>query len=209
MALESLRGCRDLHYKVAEYASGQSSNSLYTMDFLAVAVLNRSLALTRGFCDLIESQNFLAAVPLIRLQLDSCLRFSAALSTPNPNEVADKVLSGVSIRNLRDRDGDKMNDANLKRKLTEKYPWVSKVYENTSGFVHLSEKHIFNALHVENREARTVLLKVGEKDAFVPQWAYLEAVNAFKRITVTLLGLVKAWGKIKRQYGCTEEANPA
>ena len=199
-ALKGLRETPRRHYEVAEYASGLQSGAHYPMDFLVVAVLNRSLALTRGFCDLIESRNFLAAAPLIRLQLDSCLRFWAALSVPNPNDVADEILKGTPVSHLKDRDGKKMNDGYLKKRLAEKYPWVSEVYEHTSGFIHLSEKHIFNALRVENREERTVLLKVGEEDAFVPEWAYLQAIRGFKEITLLLLGLVRAWGEIKRQH---------
>jgi hypothetical protein len=199
-ALEGLRESRDLHHEVAEYASGLESGAHYTMDFLVVAVLNRSMALTRGFCDLIESRNFLAAAPLVRLQLDSCLRFMAAMSASNPNEVADKVLAGTPISNLKDRAGNRMHDRYLKEKLAEKYPWVLDVYKHTSGFVHLSEKHIFNALHITDRKERTVLLKVGEEDAFVPQWAYLQAIRTFKEITEILLGLVMAWGHIKREY---------
>jgi len=198
-AIEELRGYRDQHYEIAEYTSGLDAGAHYAMDFLTVAVLNRSLTLIRGFCDLVESRNFLVAVPLIRLQLDSCLRFSAAWYAPNLNEVANKILGGARIKDLRDRDGNKMHDSYLMKKLAVKYPWVSDVYENTSGYIHLSDRHIFNALHIADKEERIVLLKVGEEDAFVPQEAYLDAIEGFKAITVVLLGLVKAYGRLKRQ----------
>lgn len=138
-ALKKLRGHRYLHYELAEHASGSKSGAGYPIDFLAVAVLNRSLALIRGFCDLIESRNFLAAVPLIRLQLDSCLRFSAAWYAPNPQEVAEKVLAGARIRDFPARDGDKvkMHDRYLVDQMAVKYPWVSEVYKNTSEYTPL------------------------------------------------------------------------
>jgi hypothetical protein len=50
---------------------------LYGFDLLAVATLNPSMCLLRGFCDLIASENFIAAAPLLRMQLDNCLRFYA------------------------------------------------------------------------------------------------------------------------------------
>ncbi len=200
IAIEELRGFRDRHYETAEYASGANSGAGYMMDFLAVAVLNRSLALTRGFCDLITSRNFLAAAPLIRLQLDSCLRFSAAWYASNPDEVARKIFNGARVRDLRDRDGNKMHDGYLVDKLADEHPWIKDIYENTSGYIHLSDRHIFNAMRAGDEVDRIVWVKVGEEDAFVPQWAYLEAIEAFKEITVVLLGLVTAWGGIKRQY---------
>ncbi len=154
--------------------------------------MNRSLALISGFCTLIESQNFLAGAPLVRLQLDSCLRFSAPWYASDMNEVAEKVFHGVQVRNLKDRAGNKMTDGYLVKKLAVHHPWVSEVYKHTSGFIHLSEKHIFNALHVADKEERTVVLKVSNQDAWVPPSEYLEAIEGFTKITEVLLDLVKA-----------------
>jgi hypothetical protein len=137
------------------------------------------------------------------------MRFEAALSAPNPSAVAEKVLAGTPINTLKDRAGKRMTDSYLKKKLAERYPWVKEVYEHTSAFIHLSEKHIFNSLHIANEEERIVLLKVGDRDAFVPQWAYLQALRFFKEITAILLGLVTAWGHLKRQHTRREEPDPA
>ncbi len=165
--------------------------------------MNRSLALISGFCTLIESQNFLAGAPLVRLQLDSCLRFSAPWYASDMNEVAEKVFHGVQVRNLKDRAGNKMTDGYLVKKLAVHHPWVSEVYKHTSSFIHLSEKHIFNALHVADKEERTVVLKVSNQDAWVPPSEYLEAIEGFTKITEVLLDLVKAWGYLKRQSGAS------
>jgi hypothetical protein len=62
--------------------------ALYPLDFLALAVLNRSLCLLSGFATLLDSKNLISAAPLTRLQLDNCLRFFASTLVENPHEFA-------------------------------------------------------------------------------------------------------------------------
>lgn len=81
------------------------------MDLLAVATLNRSLALLTGFSAMIEARNFVSAAPLIRLQLDNCLRFSACWLVSDPHDFAMKVLEGKQVRSLRDSNGNRLTDA--------------------------------------------------------------------------------------------------
>ena len=110
-ALNELRAYRAKHFELGRYV--YESGSMYPLDLLATAALNRSLNLMNGFCDLIEARNFLAAAPLIRLQLDSCLRFSAAWLVDDPHNFADKVLHDKRVDRLRDRDGNELRDRYL------------------------------------------------------------------------------------------------
>lgn len=140
-AVERLRVAKKDHLDVAkEMIKG---GDLFTLDFLAVATLNRSLCLMAGFCTLIKTKNMIAAAPLLRMQLDDCLRFSAAWIVDKPHAFASEVLGGVPIRKLKDRDGNRMTDGYLLKKLAVQYPWVTSVYEHSSGYVHLSDKHAF------------------------------------------------------------------
>jgi hypothetical protein len=82
-AVQRLRASKKNHLEVASEMMKAESN-FFTLDFLAIATLNRSLCLVAGFCTLIESKNMVVAAPLLRLQLDNCLRFSAAWIVDNP-----------------------------------------------------------------------------------------------------------------------------
>jgi hypothetical protein len=46
-------------------------------DMYIIAAMKRSLCLLRGFADLVESRNYVAAAPLVRLQMDNALRVAA------------------------------------------------------------------------------------------------------------------------------------
>jgi hypothetical protein len=96
-----------------------------------------------GFCTLIPD-NYICAASLIRLQLDSAVRFTALWSVPDPEDFAEKVSSGEQINKLKNRDGEQMRDAYLVRKLNERYPGVDQCYDHGCGYVHLSDAHFFH-----------------------------------------------------------------
>jgi hypothetical protein len=166
--------------------------TVYHLDLLAIAVLNRSLALISGFCLLIEAQNFICAAPLVRLQVDNCLRFSAAGLVDNPHSFARQVLDGVPVNKLRDRNNKRMTDRYLAERLTEKYPWVLKLYQEASGYIHLSDKHIFHTVR-EAKEDKAVSFRVGAPDADLPDEIYVEAIRAFTAATDVLIDYVRDW----------------
>jgi hypothetical protein len=193
-AIRGLRAYRERHKELGRmmYESGP----LYPLDLLATAAMNRSLNLTIAFCNLVEERNFLAAAPLLRLQLDSCLRLSAAWLVESPHAFAEKVLRGERVDKIKDRDGQPMRDQYLVNKLTEEYPWVKSVYEETSGYVHLSNKHIFNA-HRAGKDEGIIEGKIAEGDSYVKEDLYLEAIAAFKAITDILFDYVYGWAYTK------------
>jgi hypothetical protein len=107
------------------------------------AALNRSIFLVRGFCTLIHD-NYIGAAPLVRLQLDSTLRFLSLSLVADPEDFAERVSSGEQINKLKDRDGERMTDAYLVKKLNERYRGMDQCYADGSGYVHFSDAHLFH-----------------------------------------------------------------
>lgn len=194
--LEQLKQCRERHFKLGSAVMQADGGAIYPFDLLVLATLNRSLCLLKGFVSLIEDRNFVAAAPLIRLQLDNCLRLSAGTLVNNPHEFAMKVLEGVPIRKQRDRSNQLMTDQHLVETLTRQFSWVKEIYDNTSGYVHLSEKHIFNAMQASG-EDYVLTLKITDRDEFIPNALYVEAIEAFKATTDILFGYVYGWAYTK------------
>src|SRR5271157_384961 len=152
-AVQNLRASKKAQLDIGKH---MLRDVFFPLDLLAVATLNRSLCLIAGFCTLIESKNIVAAAPLLRMQLDNCLRFSAAWLVEEPHEFAKRVVEGIPISSLKDRRGHCMTDKYLKDTLAAEYPWLKPTYERSSGYVHLSEKHIFNCMKVVSEKERTV-----------------------------------------------------
>lgn len=195
--LHKLRGYKRRHIELGKYMlSPEQTSGIFQLDLLASAVMNRSLNLLLGFCSLIEARNFIAAAPLLRLQLDNVLRFSAAWLVKDPDGFAWEVIKGTPVKDMRDSDGQKMYDWYLIKRMAEENPWVTEVYKQTSGYIHLSEKHVYNA--VSPQEDLQILTKIAEGDAFLPDRTYKEAIFAFKEVTDLLFQYVHGWGYTKR-----------
>ena len=153
--LDKLEDTKDMHIHKAMKVLKAYDGTFYSLDHLFLAAINRSRSQVGAFIDLIISGNYLAAAPMIRMQVDSILRLSASRLVDNPHDFALKVLAGEPIRKMKDRSGKKMMDAYLLDKFKHENPWIEGVYRAGSGFIHLSEKHMFGvltaALFFENR----------------------------------------------------------
>ena len=170
--------------------------TFYGMDLLAAVELNRSKAHIAGFQQLVGAKNLICAGALLRLQLDTALRFYAAFLVEQPHDFALAVLGGTRVRDLKDRDGKEMTDAYLVEKLAQKFDWVPRVYERTSGYVHLSSTHLLSAMTPTEGASdsdRTIAIKIGAEDKPLPAWIYIEATDAFRAVTDVLLRYVHGW----------------
>ncbi|MEW6517680.1 MAG: hypothetical protein AB1439_12340 [candidate division FCPU426 bacterium] len=131
------------------------------------------------------------------MQLDNVLRYSAAWMVKKPHEFADAVFNGEYICKLKDRHGNKMIDSYLVKQLSKEYPWIKKVYDNTSGYVHLSEKHIFNAIK-PGKEVNMIEMKISPVDNDIPEQFYVEAIDFFSKITLILVKYLCGWVQTKK-----------
>jgi hypothetical protein len=132
----------DLHHVAARHLYKTHKTPTNCQVYVAAA-LHRSISLVHGFCTLIP-ENYISAASLVRLQLDSTLRFSALSLVADPEDFAKRVSSGQPINKLKDRDGERMTDAYLVKKLNEQYPGVDQCYEDGCGYVHFSEAHLYH-----------------------------------------------------------------
>jgi len=170
-----------------------NKGSLHTMDLFVSAVINRAIGLSKGFTTLAIAKNYISAVPLIRLQVDNCLRFYASTLVSDYNDFFDKYLSGIHIRNIKDIDGNKMTDNYLAKKLDkELFPGILNLYQNTSGHVHLSNEHSFLQTEIIPEKEMSIRTKIGDIDFFKIDQKVDFAFNMFKA-TEFLLKMVQSW----------------
>lgn len=170
---------------------------MFALDILASAVVKRSMSLCAGFSTLVRGHNYTCAASLLRLQLDSCLRFFAAFIVDQPHDFASSVLKGVPVRKLKDRNGMPMTDRHLVDTLGAKYEWMPRVYEATSGFIHLSERHIFSVWQPGETEG-SVSLRVSETDEEFPEELWVEMAAGFLACTDALFEYLKGWAFTKQ-----------
>ncbi len=165
-------------------------------DVFMAGVLRRSYALTRGFFDLVASRNFTAAAPLVRLQLDNALRTAASVWTRDAEEFFRLLREGKQINRMVADEGKPMSDRYLCNRLAREHPWITQIYDETSAFVHLSDKHFFAAM-APNVTYETFNSVLADEEPGVPDGAYGDAILSYIRVTMLVLQQLEIYTKRK------------
>ncbi len=208
--LKSLNDLSNNRMKMLEITKKMISaykGTMYPLDLLAIGAIKRSLSTIYGFKLLIESWNMICARSLLRIQLDTAMRFYAAYLVENPHDFATRVLHGERIDKLRDRDKQLLKDAYLVSKLTDELPWLPEVYKNLSGYIHLSGSHIFDSL-VDFNDSGIISWAMTDDDSKFPELSWCEIIVCFNEALDFFMRYLEGWtftkdnpelvGKIKK-----------
>lgn len=118
-----------------------TSRPLTDQDLFVLGAARRLLTQSRAFNHSVADKNGQVASALLRIQLDTVLRLYAIFWVADADAFVRSVRNGDQIDRMKDRHNQKMTDAHLRPKLTDCYPWIESVYKNTSGLIHLSNRH--------------------------------------------------------------------
>jgi hypothetical protein len=166
-------------------------------DLLIFSILNRTVNLNKAFVNSMKDNNFIAAAPLVRINLDSLLRmYAARISEYNLNDFAQKVLNGEHIRRMRYYNSrEKLYDTFLVSKLSEikNMDWVKKVYESGNSYVHFCDKIVFSSQQVENKKNRTINFTIGEHDSFISIDEKIGAAIWMNKIIDSIIEQTQIW----------------
>lgn len=174
----------------------EGEGALFTLDLFVSAIVNRSIALMQGFLVLSKENNYISSVPLIRLQLDNCLRFYASTLVTDSNAFFLKYLGGEHIEHMKDHSGKEMRDAYLAKELDKLFPGIHSLYKNTSGYIHFSNTHSFVQTNIVKGKEGTIGTRVGRYDFYSIDKKVDFAYNMLK-VSEILLSLVKTWTEEK------------
>jgi hypothetical protein len=173
----------------------QAKREFDPMALVSYAALKRTLFLIQGFAQMVEDRNLVCAGALLRVQLDTALRFQAVFLVKEPREFADAILRGTRVNVLVDREGRRLTDRRLVECAATEFPWVESVYEQASGYVHFSEKHLLSdqsAVRSENDESMIAPVNM-TKFGDVSDSSLRDVLAAFMRATDLLDHYVGKW----------------
>lgn len=145
----------------------QTRLELTRADFFALGVARRATAMSAGFRAMVDQRNALCALPIVRMQLDTALRLYAGFFAPDHRDFCRRVMAGEHINKMKSDTGKQMSDGYLRARVSEKNPWMNAVYELTSGYVHLSGRHIGQAF--EQSEDEGLQFVIGSMDRREPK----------------------------------------
>lgn len=200
--LNHLRQSRDLHLEVAQKIMQADGAKLFGIDLAAFAVLNRSLALMDGFALLVEHRNPLCAIPLVRFQVDSVLRFFALSLVDNPHEMAQPLLEGTPFNQIKSRGGKNLSDSYLAREADKLFPGIARVYKESCAYVHLSKGAMLQTVISVDSGSRSVEFGIGGGRVWNEQ-EMNDTIDTFTRATKILIQLCVWWFQQKENAAVT------
>ena len=173
------------------------SGNMFPLDWVVIGIVKRCWSVSSAFEMLVNEWNMICARALVRMQLDTVLRFSAFWISKDPQEMAKDVMSGKRIDKMKDRDGKQMRDSHLVQKLGEDFAWVPKVYKYTSGYIHFSERHLFDPIFNLDDEKRVVTFVVNDKDVKFPEPSWFEIAKCVNDCLLIVICWLKDYMKSK------------
>ena len=173
------------------------SPNMEVFDLLLIAALNRTVNISKAFTCLMRDNNFIAAAPLVRINIDTLLRlYASIISEYDRNTFASKVMAGELIKKMKIRGTKKdLTDSTLYLELSkvEGMEWVTDIYKAGSSFVHLEKSHIFSALKIANENERTINMTIGFHDAFIPESEKYGSVVWMNKIVDSIINQSQIW----------------
>ena len=204
--LEALDPLFAQHGPVGQALFDKCNAEVFPCDALVFAVLDRSLGLIKGVSVLMQHGGYASAVALVRMQLDSVLRLYGVLASGDAHTLAERVMHGVPLRDLKDKGGKKLTDRHLVNEFKKLAPWVEPLYDHCSGYIHLSSRHISYFLgRSHNTDEGTRTFAIGDEDEHVPEEGKERMIQAFTATTTALLKLANAWIEVRDTHGTNEQ----
>ena len=182
-------------------AKGIIGETLFKEDLFFCASADRSLNLIDGFADMLRKRNLTCVGALLRLQMDNCMRSYAAFIAKDKEAVIDCIIDGNPINKQVSKDGTKMTDGYLKGELSKIDTRFADVYNQASGYIHLSAKAFYQTIvKVENNSIEwQVGIELPEKRNPV----LIEAADAFIHFVKLHFRMLEAVAKSKERFDST------
>jgi hypothetical protein len=197
-----LQALFDAHGETGKSIFDACRGQLFPADGFAYAVLERSLNLLKGFCVLLSNGGYTCGAALLRMQLDNILRFHGVMKTADPHGTAWAVISGTPLRKLKDGSGERMTDKRLRELLSDKNPWLDHVYDLTSSYIHLSDRHFYHFIERSKMNQNGLRdFAIGDGDDYLSQEFKDQLIAAFKVVTEGVLTVVRQWVAIRSTHG--------
>lgn len=196
-----------LRKKAASIAAGIIGESLCMEDLFFCASVDRCMRLIDGFIPMLQDRNLTCAGVLLRMQMDNCMRTYAAFIAEDRNAAVQCVIDGNPIKNLRDANGKKMTDGHLKDEITKIDSAFSKVYDNASGYVHLSEKAFYQT--VEKCEDNKLAFQIGQPLPEKRNDPLLESADAYIHFVKLHFKMLQAVVESKERFDAAQSEREA
>jgi len=197
-AYAHLVGLLDDHRNAGKALLTASNGAQMLVDLLFYGLTNRSCNVCDAVLILVVKRNFVAAAPLVRIQMDTLLRRCYMRTLKDSVPFAEYILSGGRMDKRKDADGKFLTDARLRDYARPRYPWIDKTYEELSRLVHFSDAHIYSSMSpLKPDGSNTIHIGVGQTEESWPASEVKHLLHIMILLTEGILAHLYGWAKWK------------
>jgi hypothetical protein len=167
------------------------------LDYFSLSVINRAISLNKGFRTLLDAENTLCAISLVRLQLDNLMRYNAILVCNNPFELMEHILHDKPINTYKEGK-QSFSDSFLAQQLDKRFKSSFDLYKHLCNYIHYGYTHvdyIFREKEVKTEKSSHVVV-IGDNDNFSLKDKIDYAENLLN-ISHNLIALMNEWAIVK------------
>ncbi len=183
--------------KLIESFKAMYKGELFHEDIFFIGITQKSLANIQGFLDLIEKKNYLMAIALIRIHLDSLLTIFA-INIHGTNLTKHLLSEDGRINTYKQT---KISYSNLAKDFDKKRnsKWCLSVFKNCSSFVHTSSNYLSSTItNYENDIAKNKICFNGDIDYNEKQ--ICELLSAMIEISNYLILYIDSYSNSKKSF---------
>lgn len=168
------------------------------VDLISLSIVNRAIALIKGFKSLVNDENTYSALHLIRIQVDNLIRYYSILVAEDENYI-DYILDGNPINKFKDKNGKFFSDRYLVNEIEKKYKGIDNLYSTYCGHIHFGIEHIERIKTTSDNPNAKYRVTVGDFENYSQQERE-ELVIDMVSISVTIYTIINDWLETKIKY---------
>ena len=168
------------------------------IDFYVDTVLKRAMVINGAYVKLAKANNYIAAAPYIRMQMDNCINLGAGAMVKDILAYINHFLSGKELYKFKDERKNSLYEKYIVQEMNKRYGSFKQAYEHYNMEVHLSVGHFFMAHYMDEDNSMNLTLEHGYYHKEEEILAHNKNIYLVNNVLIDVL--LEYWLPIKKNY---------
>lgn len=168
------------------------------IDFYVDTVLKRAMVINGAYVKLAKANNYIAAAPYIRMQMDNCINLGAGAMVKDILAYINHFLSGKELYKFKDERKNSLYEKYIVQEMNKRYGSFKHAYEHYNMEVHLSVGHFFMAHYMDENNSMKLTLEHGYYHKEEEILAHNKNIYLVNNVLIDVL--LEYWLPIKKSY---------
>lgn len=168
------------------------------IDFYVDTVLKRAMVINGAYVKLAKTNNYIAAAPYIRMQMDNCINLGAGAMVKDILAYINHFLSGKELYKFKDERKNSLYEKYIVQEMNKRYSSFKQGYDHYNKEVHLSVGHFFMAHYMDEDNCLNLTLENGHYHKDDEILAHNKNIYLVNNVLIDVL--LEYWLSIKKNY---------